>query len=49
VLAVNTILLPKEIRPNWFIRIGLVLGGLFFAALTVITVIATLKKFGYIA
>ncbi len=48
VLAVNTILLPKEIRPNWFIRIGLVLGGLFFAALTVVTVIATLKKFGYI-
>jgi hypothetical protein len=49
VLAVNTILLPKEIRPNWFIRIGLVLGGTFFAALTVITVMATLKKLGYIA
>ncbi len=48
VLAVNSILLPKEIRPNWFIRIGLVLGGLFFAALTVVAVIATLKKLGYI-
>jgi hypothetical protein len=45
VLAVNTILLPKEIRPNWFIRIGLILGGLFFAALSTI---ATLKLLGRI-
>ena len=28
VLAVNTILLPKEIRPGWGIRIALVAGGL---------------------
>ena len=25
VLAVNMLLLPRELRPNWFIRIGLVL------------------------
>jgi hypothetical protein len=40
VLAVNLILLPRELRPNWFLRIGLALGGLFFTALSVI---ATLK------
>jgi hypothetical protein len=45
VLAVNTILLPREIRPNWFIRWGLVMGGLFF---TTLTVIATMKLLGYI-
>src|SRR4051812_1856878 len=45
VLAVNTILLPREIRPNWFIRIGLIVGGLFFSALAVI---ATMKLLGYV-
>ena len=45
VLAVNMILLPREIRPNWFIRIGLIIGGLFFTALTVI---ATMKLLGYV-
>jgi hypothetical protein len=44
VLAVNLFLLPRELRPNWFIRIGLVLGGLFFTALAVIS---TLKLLGY--
>jgi hypothetical protein len=37
VLAVNLILLPRELRPNWFLRIGLVLGGLFFMGLSVIS------------
>jgi hypothetical protein len=45
VLAVNLILLPRELRPNWFLRIGLVLAGLFFSALSVI---ATLKLLGRI-
>ncbi len=45
VLAVNCILLPREIRPNWFIRCGLVAGGLFFTALSVI---ATMKLLGYV-
>src|SRR5262249_51620941 len=30
VVALNWILLPKELRPNWLIRIGLILVGLFF-------------------
>lgn len=37
VLAVNLILLPRELRPNWFMRIGLLLGGLFFMGLSVIS------------
>jgi len=43
VLAINTILLPRELRPNWLIRIWLVLGGLFFAALFVIALSNYLK------
>jgi hypothetical protein len=45
VLAVNTILLPRELRPNWFLRIGLVLAGLFFLSLSTL---ATLKLLGRI-
>lgn len=45
VLAVNSILLPREIRPSWFIRVGLILGGIFFLSLAVI---ATAKTLGYI-
>jgi hypothetical protein len=45
VLAVNLILLPREIRPNWFIRIALVLGGAFFTSLSIV---ATMKLLGYI-
>jgi hypothetical protein len=37
VLAVNLILLPRELRPNWFLRLGLVLGGLFFLTLSYIS------------
>lgn len=37
VLAVNLILLPKEIRPGWFQRIGLVLGGVYFSVMAVIS------------
>jgi hypothetical protein len=44
-LAVNTLLLPGEIRPKWFIRICLVCGGLFFTALSVVS---TLKLIGHI-
>jgi hypothetical protein len=45
VLAVNTLLLPRELRPNWFIRIGLVLGGVFFSALAIIALLNTLGYF----
>ncbi|HEX6961722.1 MAG TPA: Nramp family divalent metal transporter [Lacipirellula sp.] len=43
VLAVNLILLPREIRPNWFQRIGLVLAGIFFTALSFIAALKVLK------
>jgi hypothetical protein len=38
-LAINTILLPRELRPNWFNRIGLVLAGVFFTFLGVMATI----------
>lgn len=38
VVAINTFLLPRELRPNWLVRIGLCLVGVFFA--TVATVAA---------
>lgn len=44
VLAVNTILLPRELRPNWFIRLGLIFGGLFFLALAVISTLRLLGR-----
>jgi hypothetical protein len=44
VLAVNVILLPREIRPNWFIRVCLVLGGVFFLALSAISFLKLLGK-----
>jgi hypothetical protein len=44
-LAVNTLLLPKELRPRWFNRVGLVLAGLFFFSLGIIM---TLKEFGFL-
>jgi hypothetical protein len=36
-IAVNTFLLPKELRPGWFQRIGLVLAGCFFLSLGVMS------------
>jgi Mn2+/Fe2+ NRAMP family transporter len=45
VLAVNVLLLPRELRPNWFLRIGLVLGGIFFTVLAVISSMSTLGYF----
>ncbi|HEX5472911.1 MAG TPA: hypothetical protein VFW73_13550, partial [Lacipirellulaceae bacterium] len=44
VLAVNTFLLPKELRPNWLMRIGLIFSGLFFTALTTVTTLHLLHK-----
>lgn len=37
-LVVNTTLLPRELRPNWLIRIGLVFAGIFFAILGALSV-----------
>jgi hypothetical protein len=45
VLVVNTTLMPREIRPGWLMRAGLVVAGLFFLALGAVV---TLRNFGYI-
>ena len=38
-LVINLTLLPRELRPNWFIRIGLVCAGLFFFSLGMLSVL----------
>jgi hypothetical protein len=43
-LAVNLILLPRELRPNWFIRIALASTGLFF--LTMASLATYVSLFG---
>ena len=48
-LAVNVILLPRELRPNWLVRIGLVLSGLFFVALGVLATAKTCSELGLVA
>ena len=45
-LAANLILLPRELRPGWFSRIGIALAGVFFTALAVLT---TMEKLGFFA
>jgi hypothetical protein len=40
-LAINLTLLPSQLRPGWFMRIGMVLGGMYFVTLGVITVLKT--------
>ena len=36
-LAVNLTLLPRELRPGWFVRIGLFMGGAFFLLIAGLT------------
>ena len=36
-IAVNSVLLPKELRPGWASRVGLLLGGFFFLSLGVMS------------
>jgi hypothetical protein len=38
-LAINTLLMPKELRPGWAQRIGLVLAGVFFLSLGIMSVL----------
>jgi hypothetical protein len=45
VLFVNTLLLPKELRPGWGRRIGLLLGGSFFMSIAVLTTLDSLGAF----
>lgn len=44
VLLINTILLPKPIRPNYFIRAGLIAAGTFFIVIAVLTNIELIMK-----
>jgi hypothetical protein len=47
-LVINTTLLPKELRPGPFVRVGLVLAGLYFIAVAVVTNYATFRTLGWI-
>ena len=42
-LVLNMVLLPRELRPGWFVRIAMVLGGIFFFLLGLA---ATLRELG---
>ena len=44
-IFVNSILLPKELRPSWAQRIGLVLAGCFFSTLGVLAAMQLAKEF----
>jgi hypothetical protein len=44
-LVINLTLLPREVRPGWFARVGLAAGGVFFSVLAAITAIETLRPF----
>lgn len=44
-LILNTVLLPRELRPGWFVRIAMALGGIFFFLLGLA---ATLRELGQI-
>jgi hypothetical protein len=44
-LVINTLLLPRELRPGWFMRTMLVLGGIFFLLLFVVTLLNQLGVF----
>ena len=43
-LAVNTVLLPRELRPGWFARAGMALGGVFFVFLATVAAIQTARQ-----
>ncbi len=42
-LILNSILLPKPLRPGWFVRLAMALAGVFFLTLGVITVVDRLR------
>ncbi len=43
VLAINTTLLPKELRPGWGIRLGLIIGGVFFLTISALSLLTQLQ------
>ncbi len=44
-IGVNMILLPKEIRPGWFVRIAMFLAGAFFLAMALLATVQLLRKY----
>jgi hypothetical protein len=48
VFAVNMTLLPKELRPGWFPRIGLLTAGTFFTCFAVMSMLSKLEELGII-
>ncbi len=47
-LAVNMTLLPRELRPGWFVRIAMVASGLFFLFVAVLTTYSKLLDLKWI-
>ena len=47
-LAVNTILLPKPLRPGWLGRIGITACGVFFIVISCLGCVQALKDLGFI-
>ena len=47
-MAVNLILLPRELRPGWFVRIALFLGGVFFFLIAGLTTYTALVEAGFL-
>ena len=47
-LAVNLLLLPAPLRPGWMSRMGLLLAGLFFLAVALLSTVTTLHLKGII-
>ena len=43
-LAINTFLLPRELRPGWFARTTMIVGGLFFMLLFVVTLTSAIRE-----
>jgi hypothetical protein len=44
-LVINWVLLPKELQPGWFVRLGLAAAGVFFLTLATISAIETLRVY----
>jgi hypothetical protein len=48
VLAIDRLLLPRELRPGWFATASLIVGGIFFSALGAVTLLSTLREVEWI-
>jgi len=47
-LWLNHVLLPKALRPGWFMKVSLFISGVFFWLVGTFSVLAELKKAGYL-